>query len=150
MTEALDTVKRPLVAFTDGLSPEQKHRLDGMSEGQKADADLCSDHDEQFTDVPAQQIEAAVKPDQKQQATLAALKTASTKASQLLKAACPSGTPQSTAARLDDRRDHDRARRLRARVVGPGLAGDGLPGELAARPRVRPGPLGAAARSGPR
>jgi lipopolysaccharide biosynthesis glycosyltransferase len=55
MTEALDTVKQPLVAFSDGLSPEQKQRLDGMAEGQKTDVDLCSDRDEQFTDVPAQQ-----------------------------------------------------------------------------------------------
>ena len=60
MTEALDTVKRPLIAFTDKLSPEQKQRLDSMAGGQKpASADLCSDHDEQFTDVPAQQIAAA-------------------------------------------------------------------------------------------
>src|SRR5205085_1346752 len=76
MTEALDTVKRPLAAFTDELSPEQKQRLDNMAQGEKSEADLCSDHDEQFTDVPAQQIAAAVKPDQKQQLALDALKTA--------------------------------------------------------------------------
>ncbi len=136
MTEALDTVKRPLVAFTDGLSPGQKQRLDGMSEGQKqADANLCSDHDEQFTDVPAKQIEAAVKPDQKQQVALDTLKTASTKASQLLKAACPSDTPQSTSARLDDMSKRLAATSQAMNDVRPPLGGfyDALSDEQKAR-----------------
>jgi len=135
MTEALHTVQQPLVAFTDGLSPEQKQRLDGMSEGQKADADLCSDHDEQFTDVPAQQIAAAVKPDQKQQVALDALKSASTKASQLLKAACPSGTSGSTAARLDDMSKRLSATKQAMNDVRPALVGfyDSLSDEQKAR-----------------
>jgi hypothetical protein len=39
------------------------------------------DKDEQFTDVPAQQIAAAVKPDEKQQLALDDLKSASSRAS---------------------------------------------------------------------
>ena len=136
MTEALDTVKRPLIAFTDKLSPEQKQRLDSMAEGQKpASADLCSDHDEQFTDVPAQQIAAAVKPDQKQQVALDALKTASTKASQLLKSACPSGTPESTSARLDAMSKRLSATSEAMNDVRPALVGfyDSLSDEQKAR-----------------
>lgn len=135
MTEALDTVKQPLIAFSDGLSPEQKQRLDGMAEGQKSDVDLCSDHDEQFTDVPAQQIEAAVKPDEKQKAALDKLKSASTKASQLLKAACPSGTPQTTSARLDAMSKRLTATKEAMNDVRPALVGfyDSLSDEQKAR-----------------
>jgi LTXXQ motif family protein len=135
MTEALDTVKQPLIAFTDELSSEQKQRLDGMAQGQKSDADLCSDHDEQFTDVPAQQIEAAVKPDEKQQVALGELKSASTKASQLLKGACPSGTPQSTSARLDAMSKRLTATKEAMNDVRPALIGfyDSLSDEQKAR-----------------
>ncbi len=136
MQKALDTVKGPLIAFTNELSPDQRERLDSMAQGQKpADADLCSDHDEQFTDVPAQQIEAAVKPDQKQQVALDALKTASTKASQLLKAACPSGTPESTAARLDAMSKRLAATSAAMNDVHPALVGfyDSLSDEQKAR-----------------
>ncbi len=136
MQKALDTVQRPLVAFTDALSPEQKQRLDGLADSQQAAAgDLCSDHDEQFTDVPAQQIAAAVKPDQKQQVALDALKTASTTASQLLKSACPSGTPQSTAARLDAMSKRIAATSAAMNDVRPALVGfyDSLSDEQKAR-----------------
>ena len=140
MEKALDTVKRPLIAFTDELSPEQKQRLDSMAEGQKSDADPCSDHDEQFTDVPAQQIAAAVKPDQKQQVALDALKTASTKASQLLKSACPSGTPESTNARLDAMSKRLAATSEAMNDVRPALVGfyDSLSDEQKARFNTMP------------
>jgi hypothetical protein len=135
MTEALATVKQPLTAFTDGLSSEQKQRLDSMSEGQKSDADLCSDKDEQFTDVPAQQIAAAVKPDEKQQLALDDLKSASSRASQLLKAACPSGTPESTGARLDAMSKRLSATKQAMNDVRPALLGfyDSLSDEQKAR-----------------
>ena len=135
MTEALSIVKSPLVAFTDGLTPDQKQRLDGMAKGQKSDVDLCSDHDEQFTDVPAQQIVAAVKPDGKQQEALDKLKSASTRASQLLKAACPSGTPQTTAGRLDAMSKRLSATKEAMNDVRPALVGfyDSLSDEQKAR-----------------
>jgi hypothetical protein len=135
MTEALSIVKNPLVAFTDGLTPDQKQRLDGMAEGQKSDVDLCSDHDEQFTDVPAQQIVAAVKPDEKQQEALDKLKSASTAASQLLKAACPSGTQQRTAGRLDAMSKRLSATKEAMNDVRPALVGfyDSLSDEQKAR-----------------
>lgn len=135
MTEALDIVKQPLITFTDQLSSEQKQRLDSMAEGQKTDADLCSDKDEQFTDVPAQQIAAAVKPDEKQQLALDDLKSASSRASQILKAACPSGTPQSAAARLDAMSKRLSATKQAMNDVRPALVGfyDSLSDEQKAR-----------------
>jgi hypothetical protein len=94
-----------------------------MAEGQTTDVDLCSDHDEQFTDVPAQQIEAAVMPDEKQKVELDKLKSASTKASQLLKAACPSGTPKTTSARLDAMSKRLTATKEAMNDVRPALVG---------------------------
>jgi hypothetical protein len=106
MTQAIGKVEGPLAAFTEVLTPEQKRELDAMgtssggSSMEMGDVGNCIDEGEQFTDVPAQQIEQAVQPDAGQRAKLDALKTAANQAAERLRSSCPTGVPATPEKRL--------------------------------------------------
>ena len=107
MTQAIDKVEAPLSAFTKVLTPEQTRELDSMggsssggSSTEMGDVGNCIDQGEQFTDVPAQQIEQAVQPDASQRAKLDALKTASNQAAERLRSECPTSVPATPEKRL--------------------------------------------------
>jgi hypothetical protein len=136
MAKGLDLVRAPLTKFDSSLSAEQKQQLDAMGGGKATNpAGLCSTQNEEFTNVPTQEIKATVKPDEHQQAALDALDDASAKAASMLQATCPSQIPDTTEARLDAM-----SKRLSATVtamneVRPALAGfyDSLSDEQKAR-----------------
>jgi hypothetical protein len=107
MTQAIEKVEGPLSAFTKVLTPEQTRELDSMggsSSGgpsmEMGDVGNCIDQGEQFTDVPAQQIEQAVQPDANQRVKLDALKTAANQAAERLRAGCPTSVPATPDRRL--------------------------------------------------
>ena len=62
MAKGLDLVRAPLTKFDSSLSAEQKQQLDAMGGGKAANpAGLCSTQNEEFTNVPTQEIEATVE-----------------------------------------------------------------------------------------
>src|SRR6185437_14894144 len=56
---------------------------------------------ENFTQLPVQRVEQAVKPTQQQQDALEKLKAASTEAANQLQASCPTQSPQTPIDRFD-------------------------------------------------
>ena len=64
-------------------------------------AALCTSHAENFTQLPVQRVEQAVKPTQQQQDALEKLKSASTEAANQLQASCPAQSPQTPIDRFD-------------------------------------------------
>jgi hypothetical protein len=109
MLQALDVVRPALAKFYDSLSDEQKARFNAMGREQAGDgastkdeARLCG------TQAPAgltaegiDRIEQQVRPDGRQRAELDALRDATAKAAETLRAACPDQTPITPVARLD-------------------------------------------------
>ena len=107
MAEAVGTVEAPLAAFSGVLSDAQKRELDAMggssaggSSMAMGDVGNCIDQGEQFTDVPAQQIEQAVQPDADQRAALDKLRSVSYQAAERLRSQCPTSIPATPEARL--------------------------------------------------
>lgn len=115
MVQAVDTVKAPFATFSGALTDEQKRELDAMggsgdgSTMEMGDVGQCIDQGEQFTDVPAQQIEQAVQPDASQRAALDKLKSVSAQAAERLRSGCPTSVPSTPEARLEamDKRLHE-------------------------------------------
>jgi predicted transcriptional regulator len=105
MIQAVQTLRAPLDTFYDSLTDEQKRRLDSLAEGQdRAGRDLaqfCSASASQFTALPSEQIQQTVQPNGRQRSALEALKSASTRAADVLNGTCPTQTPSTPAARLD-------------------------------------------------
>ena len=109
MADASDVLKAPLVQLYGLLTDAQKHRLAAMahpSERQRAHArgadivKLCTSQ-AKFTTVPADQIAKTVKLTDAQKEELEKVKTASAKASEDLKSACPAEVPDTLDGRLD-------------------------------------------------
>jgi len=141
MVQGLDLVREPLAKFDNSLSPEQKQQLEALG-GDKvtSQAALCSTKNEEFINVPTQEIIATVDPDDKQKEALNRLDDVSTKAAAMLQATCPAQIPSTTEARLDAM-----GRRLKATVtamneVRPALTGfyDSLSDEQKARFNTMP------------
>ena len=144
MDQAVDTVMAPLAKFSSVLTDEQRRELDAMGGSGKGangsalemgDVGDCIDQGQLFTDVPAQQIEQAVRPDERQRAALDALKNASAQAAERLRSGCPTSIPAMPEARLEamDKRLHETI--VAVNEVRPALVGfyDSLSDEQKAR-----------------
>jgi hypothetical protein len=109
MIQAVQILRAPLDTFYDSLTDAQKRHLDSLAESQgrnRADsnsnlAEMCSESARQFTALPSEQIQQTVQPNEQQRGALEALKSASTKAADILNGTCPSQTPSTPGARLD-------------------------------------------------
>jgi hypothetical protein len=107
MEQAVETVRGPLDAFYDSLTDEQKAKFNAASQPpaqekngrQRGTAQACAP-----ANAPAQwpeaRIEAALRPNEEQQAKLKALQNAAAQASEQLAASCPAELPASPPARL--------------------------------------------------
>jgi len=107
MIQAVQTLRAPLETFYTSLTEGQKRKLDslanrgGHEQAGKTIANLCSDTAARFTTLPSEQIQEAVQPNEQQMVALEALKTASTKAANILNGTCPSQKPSTPGDRLD-------------------------------------------------
>jgi hypothetical protein len=105
MVQAVALIRDPLDKFYDSLTDEQKARLNGLNLGDanapRATASTCGPNAAPIPTWPQAQIEKAVQPTDAQQPLLAKLKDASAKATDMLKAACPTTAPATPPARLD-------------------------------------------------
>jgi len=142
MVQGLDVVRGPLAKFDASLSAEQRKQLDALGGGKGPDAaKLCASQNEEFINVPTQEIIATVDPDEKQKAALDQLDNVSAKAAGMLRATCPVQIPDSTDARLEAMDKRLRATVTAMNEVRPALAGfyDSLSDEQKARFNTMPG-----------
>ncbi len=109
--EAVQTVRPALETFYDSLNDEQKERFNQIGpskapvspEAQSANADdakKCGEAKPGLTNLPIEQIEDVIAPNDKQQAELDKLGDATVKAVGVLQAACPAETPITPPGRL--------------------------------------------------
>jgi hypothetical protein len=111
MIAAVGTVQPPLQKFYDLLNDDQKTRLNALGQNQRRAADAKKNNGDSLAQNcsqaniapwPSTEIEAKVQPTEAQRASLAALQDATAKASDMLKAACPSNDDAITpTARLE-------------------------------------------------
>jgi hypothetical protein len=135
MVQGVDLM-RAADQFDSSLSPEQKQQLDAMGGGKAANAAaLCSTQNEEFINVPTQEIEATVNPDDRQKAALDQLDNVSAKAASMLQATCPAQVPATTEARLEAMNKRLQATVTAMNDVRPALVGfyDSLSDEQKAR-----------------
>jgi len=113
MLEAVDAVRKPLKAFHDSLTDEQKARLDqlgqaansveaktGNSSGGGPDQ-ICGQQSNGVVQLPIDEIAKAVAPDDTQKTALEDLRKATASAAESLKGSCPTATPLTVTGRLD-------------------------------------------------
>ena len=113
MVQGWGMIRTPLDDFYNSLNNEQKQRFAalGRPSGARSDrrgsatgdnlAALCSSRTENFTQLPVQRVEQAVKPTEQQQDALEKLKAASTEAASQLQASCPAQSPQTPLDRFE-------------------------------------------------
>jgi LTXXQ motif family protein len=111
MEQAVETVRGPLDTFYGSLTDEQKAKFNATNQppaeqqnGRRREpapetGQSCSAANS-VTQWPEARIEAALRPDEGQQAKLKALQNAATQAAQQLAASCPSEMPTTPPARL--------------------------------------------------
>jgi hypothetical protein len=106
MQKAVETVRGPLDAFYGSLTEEQKAKFNAASQPSAPDRNGRQQVAGQGCATmnvaawPEARIEAALRPNQAQQAKLKALQNAATRASEQLAAACPAELPATPPARL--------------------------------------------------
>jgi hypothetical protein len=143
---AVQTVRPALETFYDSLSDEQKERFNQIGPGKAAnnaearealpsEARRCGEEKPGLTNLPIEQIEDALKPNDRQQAELDQLADATVKAVGVLQAACPSETPLTPPGRLQAIEARLAAMIEAAQTVKPALDGfyASLSGEQKAR-----------------
>ena len=131
--EAVQTVRPPLEKFYDSLSDEQKERFNEIGpkktdspEAQAAlpdDAKKCGEAKPGLTNLPIEQIDDALNPNDAQQAELDKLGEATVKAVGILQSACPSETPLTPPGRLQAIEARLQAMADAAKTVKPALDG---------------------------
>jgi hypothetical protein len=111
--QALAVVRAPLDNFYNSLNDRQRERFATLGPakseptGRRASnsgddlADLCSRRAENFTQLPTQRIEQAIKPTQQQLDVFDKLKVASAQAANQLQATCPAQLPKTPLDRFD-------------------------------------------------
>jgi hypothetical protein len=111
--QALAVVRAPLDNFYNSLNDRQRERFATLGpaksepRGRRASnseddlADLCSRRAENFTQLPTQRIEQAIKPTQQQLDVFDKLKIASAQAANQLQATCPAQLPRTPLDRFD-------------------------------------------------
>jgi hypothetical protein len=105
MQQAVETVRRPLDAFYGSLTEEQKAKFNAANQPpvqekngrHRSAAQSCTTANAQW---PEARIEAALRPNEAQQAKLNALQNAATQAAEQLAASCPAELPATPPARL--------------------------------------------------
>jgi len=136
MVDAVNIVSPPLSQFYDSLSDEQKARFNDMSpptpqqgqasqpapQGQAAAPSVQAQCDAKIMAWPSEQIDAAVKPDDAQQAKLQALTSAASQAADSIKAACQSEMPATPPSRLEAIGKHLQAMLQAVQAIQPPLA----------------------------
>jgi len=132
--EAVQTVRPALETFYDSLNDEQKERFNQIGpskapvspEAQSAstdDAKTCAEAKPGLTNLPIEQIEDVIAPNDKQQAELDKLGEATVKAVGVLQAACPAATPLTPPGRMQAIETRLKAMIEAARTVKPPLDG---------------------------
>jgi len=115
MSEAVQSLGPPLMTLYNSLDDEQKDRFASIGTQSKYRrariareespasnlGGLCKLQTENFTQLPVQRIEEAIKPAGHQNAGFDALKAASAKAAAGLDSSCPADIPQTLTDRLD-------------------------------------------------
>jgi ABC-type transporter MlaC component len=89
--------------------------------GRSVGADLCSGQTAGLTDWPIERIAQTVEPNDAQRAALEALKDATAKALDILKAACPTALPSTPTGRIEAMRQRLEAMLQAVRTVRPAL-----------------------------
>ena len=107
LVQAVNLVSEPLSKFYDSLNDEQKARFNSIKpatdKGTASNAPAGtattpkSDCDASVMAWPTEQIDQAVQPNDAQRAKLDALKSAAANGADIIKAACPSETPEHAA-----------------------------------------------------
>jgi hypothetical protein len=131
---AVQIVKPALERFYDSLSDEQKERFNQIGptktpaspEAQAAAADdpkKCGEAKPGLTNLPIEQIEDVIAPNDAQQAELDKLGEATVKAVGVLQAACPAETPLTPPGRLQATETRLQAMIEAANTVKPALNG---------------------------
>jgi hypothetical protein len=131
---AVQIVKPALETFYDSLSDEQKERFNQIGptktpaspEAQAAAADdpkKCGEAKPGLTNLPIEQIEDVIAPNDAQQAELDKLGEATVKAVGVLQAACPAETPLTPPGRLQATETRLQAMIEAANTVKPALNG---------------------------
>ena len=149
--EAVQTVRPALETFYDSLNDEQKERFNQIGpskapvspEAQSAstdDAKTCAEAKPGLTNLPIEQIEDVIAPNDKQQAELDKLGEATVKAVGVLQAACPAATPLTPPGRMQALETRLKAMIEAARTVKPPL--DGFYASLNAEQKARFNRLG--------
>ena len=130
--QAVQTVRPALETFYDSLNDEQKERFNQIGpskaaaspEAQSAttdDAKKCGEAKPGLTNLPIEQIEDVIAPNDKQQAELDKLGEATVKAVGVLQAACPAETPLTPPGRLQAIETRLKAMIEAANTVKPAL-----------------------------
>jgi hypothetical protein len=115
MSDAVQILRPPLMALYNSLDDEQKDRFAAIgtqskyrrariARGESPASNLgglWKQQTENFTQLPVQRIEEAIKPAGHQNAGFDALKSASAKAAASLDSSCPADIPQTLTGRLD-------------------------------------------------
>jgi hypothetical protein len=111
MISAVQTVQPPLQKFYDLLSDEQRARLNALAQDQRnretarnsngSLAQSCQTAQASVPEWPTAEIESRLHPNEAQRASLTSLQQATAKATEMLKASCPTTEPISPPARLD-------------------------------------------------
>jgi hypothetical protein len=93
----------------------------GAPAGRAVGADLCSGETAGLTDWPIERIAQTVEPDDAQRAALDGLRSATARALDILKAACPTELPSTPTGRLDAMHKRLAAMLEAVRIVRPAL-----------------------------
>jgi hypothetical protein len=111
MISAVETVQPALQKFWDLLNDEQRARLNAIAQDQRQNqaakndnrslVEGCQSAQASVPQWPETQIEARLHLNEAQRASLAALKDATAKAADMLKASCPTTEPITPPARLE-------------------------------------------------
>jgi hypothetical protein len=130
--DAVDTVQPPLERFYNSLSDEQQARFNALGparlrQNPEAEAALpgngetCAQAKPGLTNLPIEQIEGVIAPDDAQRKRLDDLADATDKAVSILQAACPAETPLTPPGRLAAMRARLQAMIDAANAVRPAL-----------------------------
>src|SRR5215831_16829193 len=129
--QAVDTVRPALEKFYNSLSDEQKERFNEIGPKNTAAnaeasvasqaADTCKQPKQGLSNLPIEKIEDALNPTDAQEAELNRLQDATTKAVEIMQAACPDQTPITPPGRLDAMEKRLQAMIDAAKTVKPPL-----------------------------
>jgi len=141
--QTVQTVRPALENFYASLSDEQKERFNALgpkptaanAEARETTADSCKQPKPGLANLPIEKIEDVINPTEAQEAELNRLQDATSKAVEIMQAACPDDTPLTPPGRLDAMEKRLQSMIDSAKTVKPALARfySSLSGEQKAR-----------------